>query len=102
MDVQLIAKELLSRINAEFREQEPGYVEKVLTPPALSTMRKHPWPGNVRELYNNLLQCAVMTEGAIIGRRDLAETAGNKTAAARLLGVKNYQTLDARMKRLKA
>jgi len=142
-DVHLIAAELLSRINAEFREQEPGYIEKRLTPGARTYLKRHRWPGNVRELYNALLQCAVMVEGENIDRRDLAEAAGSaaqnpaesplerpfaqgfridaylddlhrrliqkaleesgnkKAGAARLLGMKNYQTLDARMTRLK-
>ena len=33
--------------------------------------------------------------------RAMRETAGVKTQAARLLGMKNYQTLDAQLKRLK-
>jgi transcriptional regulator with GAF, ATPase, and Fis domain len=34
-------------------------------------------------------------------RRALDESNGNKTQAARLLGMKHYQTLDAQLKTLK-
>ncbi|MGV2336838.1 MAG UNVERIFIED_CONTAM: hypothetical protein LVR18_23010 [Planctomycetaceae bacterium] len=107
-------------------------------------MKAQPWPGNVRQLYNALMQAAVLTDGRIIGRKEVAasiaempdsgnrvsgilnrplgdefdleehlndihrqylrrameESGGVKARAARLLGMKNYQTLDAQLKRL--
>ena len=36
-------------------------------------VRKHPWPGNVRQLYNTLMQAAVMTDGDVIDRQDVAD-----------------------------
>ena len=31
------------------------------------------WPGNVRQLFDTLLQAAVMTDGDVIGRQDVAD-----------------------------
>jgi DNA-binding NtrC family response regulator len=36
-------------------------------------VRKHPWPGNVRQLHNTLMRAAVMTDGPIIDRDDMAD-----------------------------
>ena len=39
----------------------------------MTFVRKHPWPGNVRQLLNTLLQAAVMTDGDVIDRQDVAD-----------------------------
>ncbi|HEY1376163.1 MAG TPA: sigma 54-interacting transcriptional regulator [Gemmataceae bacterium] len=72
-DVPELADRLLARVNANFRKQEPGYRDKKLCPAAAAFVRAHPWPGNVRQLYNALVQAAVMTDGALIDRPDLAD-----------------------------
>jgi DNA-binding NtrC family response regulator len=107
-------------------------------------VRSQPWHGNVRQLYNALMQAAVLTDGNIIGRKEVAasltempdsggayasisdrplgdefdleehlndihrkylqrameQSGGVKVRAARLLGIKNDQALDAQRKRL--
>jgi DNA-binding NtrC family response regulator len=142
-DIPKIADALLRRVNADFRRNEVNYRDKSLSPSAMEFVKQYRWPGNVRQLHNALLQAAVMAEGDVLQRRDLAaavtdapggtaedplqhslgegfiledhlddihrryleramsEAGGVKTKAAKLLGIKSYQTLDAQLKRLK-
>jgi len=72
-DIPLLAERLLSQINQNFEKQEPGYRHKKISTSAITFVRKHPWPGNVRQLYNTLLQSAVMTDGNVIDRQDVAD-----------------------------
>ncbi|MDB5308644.1 MAG: zraR 8 [Gemmataceae bacterium] len=141
-DVPLLAGQFLEKINGEFRQQDRSYRPKRMAASALAYVKRHPWPGNVRQLYNAILQAAVMTDGEVIERRDLAaavgnlaggrsadaldcplgdgfdveehvndirrhylrrameQARGNKSQAARLLGMKHYQTLDGQLERL--
>ena len=71
-DVPLLAKSILSRINEQFRQQEPGYKDKTMAKDAIAFARQHDWPGNVRQLYNTLVQAAVMTDRISIRKSDLA------------------------------
>jgi transcriptional regulator with PAS, ATPase and Fis domain len=71
-DIVHVANSLLTRINADFAEQEPGYKNKMLSKSAKVFMTKHNWSGNVRELYNALIQAAVMTEDDVIQEEDLS------------------------------
>lgn len=70
-DIELLAKEILGRINREFSQTEPAYKEKMLTGPAVQRLKEHYWPGNVRELTNILYQAAVMQQDSRIGRADV-------------------------------
>ena len=141
-DIPELTTVLLSRINGQFAIGEPGFVPKQLSGAAKSLIAQHDWPGNVRELSNVLVQAAVMSSGATIGKSDVAaaitevpairheriddvplgdgfdlmsyldeiekrflerareESGGVKTRAAELLGLKGYQTLDGKIKRL--
>jgi DNA-binding NtrC family response regulator len=72
-DIPLIAGRLLDRINCDFARQEPGFRPRRLSATALEFAKKHSWPGNVRQLGNTLTQAAVMTDEAVIERRDLAD-----------------------------
>jgi DNA-binding NtrC family response regulator len=72
-DIPLLVERLLSQINENFERQEPGYQHKSISASAMAFVRKHPWPGNVRQLYNTLVQAAVMTDGAVIERQDVAD-----------------------------
>jgi transcriptional regulator with GAF, ATPase, and Fis domain len=72
-DIPLLAGRLLAQINENFRRQEPGYRHKSLSAAATAFVRRHPWPGNVRQLYNTLVQAAVMTDGDVIDRQDVAD-----------------------------
>jgi DNA-binding NtrC family response regulator len=143
-DIPKIAERFLGLLNAQFEADQPGYEHKSLSASAIAFVKTLPWQGNVRQLYNALMQAAVLTDGKIIGRKEVAasiaempdsgngtsavwdrplgdefdleehlndihrqylrrameESGGVKAKAARLLGMKNYQTLDAQLKRL--
>lgn len=143
-DIPKIAEHLLGQLNLQFEADQLGYEHKSLSASAIAFVKSHAWRGNVRQLYNTLTQAAVLTDGKIIGRKELlasiaempeshdsmagigdrplsedfdieeylnaihanylrramSESRGVKTKAARLLGMKNYQTLDAQLKRL--
>jgi DNA-binding NtrC family response regulator len=143
-DIPKIAERLLGFLNRQFEADQPGYEHKSLSGSAISFVKEQAWRGNVRQLYNALAQAAVLTDGAVIGRKEIAaslaefpgpnagsldvmnrsigdgfelekhlgevhrhflrrameEARGVKTKAAKLLGIKNYQTLDAQLKRL--
>jgi transcriptional regulator with PAS, ATPase and Fis domain len=141
-DIPLLVDSFLHQINQDFAQQDPGYKHKRVSASAMEFVKGYSWPGNVRQLYNALVQAAVMAEGDILNRQDLAaalgnardemdlnvleqplgagfdleehlksiqrhylrrgmeEARGNKTKAARLLGIPHYQTLDAQLNRL--
>ena len=93
-----------------------GHVAPALSREALSALKQHPWPGNLRELRNALERAAILSggetlqvehlpeelrqsEGAASDRQTLAwaerrhiqnvlaETGGNQSEAAKILGV---------------
>jgi transcriptional regulator with GAF, ATPase, and Fis domain len=143
-DIAAIAERLLGLINTQFRAEEPGYLHKSLSAPAINFVKGQAWPGNVRQLYNALVQAAVFADGNEIGHRELEaalgempdsssaiasltgiplgddfslekhldfieeaylrrameEARGVKAQAYKLLGLKTYQTLDGKLKRL--
>jgi transcriptional regulator with PAS, ATPase and Fis domain len=72
-DIPALVQRLLSQINENFEKKEPGYKHKSISNSAMAFVRKHPWPGNVRQLFNTLLQAAVMTDGDVIDRQDVAD-----------------------------
>src|SRR5262249_21140257 len=72
-DIPLLVERLLAQINENFKTQEPGVKHKSLSPSAMTFVRKHPWPGNIRELYNTLQRAAVLTDGEVIDRQDIAD-----------------------------
>jgi len=72
-DIPLLVQRLLGQINENFEKKEPGYRHKTVSSSAMTFVRKHPWPGNVRQLLNTLLQAAVMTDGDVIDRQDVAD-----------------------------
>jgi DNA-binding NtrC family response regulator len=71
-DVPLLVSRFLTQINKNFKDQ-PGFLHKTVSASAMAFVRKHPWPGNVRQLYNTLVQAAVMTDGEVIDRQDIAD-----------------------------
>ena len=72
-DIPLLVERLLGQINANFERKEPGFKHKNISPSAMAFVRKHPWPGNVRQLFTTLQQAAVMTDGILIDRQDVAD-----------------------------
>jgi len=65
-DLVLIAKYLLNRYAEEFGSKAKGF-----TPNAVIAMKKHTWPGNVRELENRLKKAVILSDGNMIGPKDL-------------------------------
>ncbi|MBI1962285.1 MAG: sigma-54-dependent Fis family transcriptional regulator, partial [Candidatus Rokubacteria bacterium] len=65
-DIPLLAEHFLARV-----AQETTSPRKRLAPDALRVLMNHPWPGNVRELQHALERAALLSEGELIGERDL-------------------------------
>jgi DNA-binding NtrC family response regulator len=109
-DIILLAHHFLHRFSQEF-----GKKIHSLDADAEAILRRYPWPGNVRELRNIIERAVLLTQGTILSPRDLVglkpeaapeedvlsldevekrqifrvleRTDGNKTEAARLLGI---------------
>jgi DNA-binding NtrC family response regulator len=60
-DLEILACDILGRINTEFKRSDVKWEDRRLTAEALTRMRKHHWPGNIRELQNVLTQTAVFS-----------------------------------------
>jgi two-component system NtrC family response regulator len=118
-DATLLAKHFLARFA---REMNP--VVKGMSPGALAAVNAWPWPGNVRELENRIKRAVIMAEGKLVTtddldlpdreaepmpvnlksareaadrkaiRRVLAETEGNISSAAKLLGISRPTLYD--------
>jgi DNA-binding NtrC family response regulator len=120
-DIAAIADDYLRRLGAECHK------DVRLSHAALAKLRKNPWPGNVRELQRVLENAVVHADGPEIGARDivlsddstipaelpidlealervwaipaaLRRTNGNKTQAAKLLGI-TRETLAKKMEK---
>src|SRR5712692_2647160 len=111
-DIPLLAHHFLERTAATLGRRFDGFAEA-----ALGWLTKQPWPGNVRQLENVVERAATLAKGTLITRADvstdfvsvmgtgtprqptlheveqqyieqvLAETKGDKNAAARILSV---------------
>ncbi len=122
-DIPLLAEHFLARANARQRRSVSA-----IAPEALRSLLDRPWPGNVRELENAIERAVALADGDTIGlhhlppderrnatvapangsladliasaiRKALAETGGNRRAAARLLGMPE-RTFYRRLKAL--
>ena len=56
----------------------------------MQALKRYPWPGNVRELENAIQRLVIMTDGGIIGLKDLppeiVQAAGRDRGRFRLSG----------------
>jgi DNA-binding NtrC family response regulator len=121
-DIMLLASHFLSRAAKSLGKELEG-----LDGEATAWLLEHRWPGNVRELENVVERAATLARGPRVGRRDLGvefaseaglafggrptlaelrtqyirrvldETGGDKSAAARILGV-HVRTLQRMVK----
>jgi transcriptional regulator with PAS, ATPase and Fis domain len=113
-DIVLLAQSFLKE-----RAHSMGCAHLELTTAAMDTLLKHDWPGNVRELYNGLERAIIVCEDGLIRPQDLGlaplvvpvmvdstdlnvverqaieramrEVNGNKSRAARQLGISRTQ-----------
>jgi DNA-binding NtrC family response regulator len=65
-DIPLIAGEVLRRLGTDLSRPEAR-----LEPDALHLLCSYSWPGNVRELRNVLERTLLLSEGNVLGRKDL-------------------------------
>jgi len=120
-DIPILARHFVRKASRELHRSEPTLPEE-----SLAGLLQHDWPGNVRELENCLTRAVVVATGTVIRpghlrlgsdvqeapealrtleelsnahlKRVMAATEGNKTEAARILGIskpKLYRMLEA-------
>jgi transcriptional regulator with PAS, ATPase and Fis domain len=113
-DIVILAQSFL-----EDRARSTGCARPKLTSAATDTLLRHEWPGNVRELHNALERATIVCEGGLIRAQDFSlappivpvvvdstdlgiverqaieramrEVNGNKSRAARQLGISRTQ-----------
>jgi len=124
-DIPYLTAAFLSASAARLKKKVSG-----LTPAAERLLHHAAWPGNIRELSNVIERACILSDGLILGERDMAaamsrgptaegaddpnlmvnaqrghvervlsQVGGNKTAAARMLGISRrsiYRRLDRR------
>jgi len=117
--ISTLAEYFAARSAAAFGKQAGGF-----TPAAKGALEAYAWPGNIRELQNVIERAVILSAGAIdvshlnletaqepcgyedgmlkaleveAIRKALAETGGNRTRAAKLLGI-SLRTLQYRIK----
>jgi len=118
-DAALLAKHFLARFAREMNPQVRGFA-----PGALAAIESWSWPGNVRELENRLKRAVIMADGKLVTagdldlaapageslpvnlkaaresadrqviRKALAQTDGNISGAAKLLGISRPTLYD--------
>jgi two-component system, NtrC family, response regulator len=118
-DVVVLATYFLRKFNQQFNRKLRGF-----SPAAIAALKAHPWRGNVRELENRLKRAVVMCDKLLLEADDLelvpqnserisldlrgararaerdviqqalAETGGNVSLAAKLLGVSRPTLYD--------
>ncbi len=123
-DILLLVNDFLKRFSAEMNRPIPSFSDS-----ALQALKNYAWPGNVRELENLMQKLVVLLEGDFIDVTDLppgmrfrlrsakntayslaqvetkhilnilASVGGNKTRAAKVLGI-DRKTLREKIKKI--
>jgi len=75
-DIPVLVESLLIRLGSELGR--PGMA---VSPTALAALVAYPWPGNLRELRNLLERAVLLTDGAVIGLRELRLHARGETVS---------------------
>ena len=90
-DILPLSEALLHDIGSDLRHPPAG-----LTREARQALIEHEWPGNVRELRNALERAAILSEGDLIGQEHLALDAvrSSKGAVASDLGTVECTTIS--------
>ena len=78
-DIPVLAEHFCRRYS---EERQQG--DAMLTSQAIAAAASHPWPGNVRELENRVKRAVLMAEGNRIGPQDLELGSADPIATARL------------------
>jgi DNA-binding NtrC family response regulator len=74
-DIPYLAAAFIKEFAARFNKPMSG-----LTAGAEGLLLQAPWPGNVRELRNTLERACMLSEGRILGERDLRHALGGETS----------------------
>lgn len=119
-DIEPLAKKFLQKYGAEYKDRVVP-----LSDEALGIIERYSWPGNIRELENVILRAVIMSNGKVTVKelpdrlkykiniepeaqtlkevellhikKILAQTEGNKTQAAKILGI-TRKTLRDKLK----
>jgi DNA-binding NtrC family response regulator len=73
-DVCLLVAAFVKQFAKRFQKPIVG-----LTPAAERLLQQAPWPGNVRELRNTLERACMLSDGRMLGERDIVSALGNGT-----------------------
>ena len=69
-DLGQLVDHLLAQVNRDLADQ-PGFIQKELSPGARNLLIRQSWPGNVRQLHNALMRAGVWTTDRTISREDV-------------------------------
>ncbi len=86
-DAALLAKAFLANYAAEMNPAVKGFA-----PDGLQAIDEWNWPGNVRELENRVKRAVIMTDGKLVGARDLDLGADDEDADVLNLKAAREQT----------
>jgi len=95
-DLGALIDHVLAQVNREGTEQ-PGYVDKRLSPGARNLLLSHRWPGNVRELQNTLRRAAIWSADQRLSTEDIRDAllqAGDALPREAVLGRPLGESLD--------
>ena len=72
-DLWILIDHLLKEVNQKAADEEPGYVNKMLSAGARKLLQAHHWPGNIRQLRTTIWRAAIWSDGDTISDDDVRE-----------------------------